>query len=103
MKKITTHKEQREILRNSVSYINSNKRAMDAVVFELTHGTPDCKVVRTVTLKTTCLDRVFDTARCQRMARRLQAIGFRQNWAALGHQQDGLRGTVRMWRAPLNV
>lgn len=100
MKKITTHKQEQEILRNSVSYINASKRAMDAVVFELTNGTPDCTVVRTVTLKTNCIDREFDTARCKRMARRLQALGFIQNWSALGHPQDGLRGTVRMWRAP---
>lgn len=101
MNKITTHKQEQEILRNSVSYINSSKRAMDAVVFELTNGTPDCAVVRTVTLKTNCIDREFDVARSRRMARRLQALGFKQNWSALAHPKDGLRGTVRLWRSPL--
>lgn len=100
MKKITTHKEQRAILMNGIHFINKNKRAFDAVVFELTNGTPDCKVVRTLTLKTNCLDRSFDTLRCQRFARRLRALGFKQNFAALGHPQDGLRGTIRMWRSP---
>src|SRR5690606_7445095 len=100
MSKITTYKEQRKALVNGVHFINKTRRAFDAVVFELTNGTPDCKVIRTLTLKTTGLDRAFDTARCQRLARRLRALGFKQNWAALGHPQDGLHGTVRMWRDP---
>lgn len=103
MKQITTYKEQRAALVNGVHFINKNKRAFDAVIFELTNGTPDCKVVRTLTLKTNSLDRAFDNARCQRMARRLRALGFKQNWAALGHPKDGLHGTVRMWRAPLTA
>lgn len=101
MKQVTTYKEQRDTIKNSVTYINSTKRAFDAVVFELTNGTPDCKVVRTLVLKTNCLDKAFDSARCRRFARRLRAIGFRENWSALGHPQDGLHGTIRMWRAPL--
>lgn len=103
MNKITTYKEQSEALKNGVHFINKTKRAFDAVVFELTNGTPDCKIIRTLTLKTNGLDRDFDTARCQRLSRRLQALGFKQNWAALGHPQEGLKGTVRMWRAPLTA
>lgn len=96
---MTNIAEIRKNLHTTVAYIgNTGRRAFDAVVWELAdgHGT----VQRTVVLKTSGgMDRDLDTARCQRMSRRLQRMGFRLNWSSFGHACYGVGGTVRMFRA----
>lgn len=96
---ITSHSEARQTLRNTVAYIgNTGRRAFDAIVYEL--ATAEGQVVRTITLKTSgTLHRDADKARAQRTARRLRALGFRLNWSAMCHPQDGIGGTVRIFRA----
>ena len=91
--------EIRRTLQTTVAYIgNTDRRAFDAVVFELANS--NCEVQRTVVLRTSStLHRALDTKRCQRMSRRLQALGYRINWSAFGHPQDGIGGTVRMFKA----
>lgn len=96
---MNAHTEVRKTLSSTVAYIgNTGRRAFDAVVFELANT--EGQVQRTVVLKTSgCLHDDLDTARCQRMARRLRALGFRQNWASFGHPTlGGVGGTVRMFR-----
>lgn len=95
---MTTTANIRKTLQTTVAYIgNTQRRAFDAVVFELADS--ECRVQRTVILRTSStLHRALDTKRSQRMSRRLQAMGYRINWSAFGHPQDGIGGTVRMYR-----
>lgn len=95
----TTHQQVQAQLRSTVAFIGSTgRRALDAVVFELANGAG--KVQRTVVVKTSSTQqKALDSKRVQRTARRLRALGFRQNWASFGHPQDGIKGTVRMFRA----
>lgn len=95
----TTHKQVQAQLQNTVAFIgNTGRRAFDAVVFELADAAG--QVQRTVVVKTSSTQhKALDSKRVQRTARRLRAMGFRQNWASFGHPQDGIKGTVRMFRA----
>lgn len=91
--------EVRRTLETSVAFIgNTSRRAFDAVVFELADIGGEVK--RTIVLRTSgTLHRELDTKRSQRMDRRLRALGYRKNWDAFRHPQDGIGGTVRMFRA----
>lgn len=95
----TTYEAVRNELRSTVAFIgNTGRRAFDAVVFELADG--HGQVHRTMVVRTgSNADRPVDSSRTQRLARRLRAMGFRQNWAAMGHPQDSVRGTIRMFKA----
>ena len=96
---ITTYQQAQKQFSSTVAYIGSaGRRAFGAVVFELADDRGQVK--RTVVVRTgSSKDRALDTARTQRTASRLRALGFRHNWSALGHPQDGVCGTVRMFRA----
>lgn len=88
----------RKTLQTTVAYIgNTDRRAFDVMVFELANS--ECQVQRVVVLRTSgTLHRALDVKRSQRMSRRLQALGYRINWSAFCHPQDGIGGTVRMFR-----
>jgi len=95
-----TRKQVQAQLQTTVAFIgNTGRRALDAVVFELADGAG--QVHRTVVVKTSStLNKALDRKRVQRTARRLRALGFRQNWASFGHPElSGVGGTVRMFRA----
>lgn len=96
---MTKYKEIRKSLEQSVSYVgNTGRRAFDAVVFELAGIGGEVK--RTIVMRTSgTLHRELDVKRTQRMARRLRALGYSKNWDAFRHPQDGVGGTIRMFRA----
>ncbi len=96
-----TWKAERAAIYSSVSYISEtlNIRAFDAVVIEINkfgQGTPRSIVLRTGGTQ----NRDRDTARCQRLCRRLRAIGVKFNTSlSTGRTCDGVFGTMFAYKA----
>lgn len=75
------------------------RRAFKSLTFILSLWPSGDAPTRKITMLTTGpLDPDFDTARLQRMMRRLKALGFGLNWRALCHPTDGVGGTIKMYR-----
>lgn len=94
----TTWKEQNSLMYMSVAYIsgNSGRRAFDAVVIEIRKlGLPWSQAPHTIVLRTSGMWHMeIDMARCQRLCRRLKAIGVKFN-TTLGYcGNTGIRGTL---------
>lgn len=94
---IRTRQQERDTLSKGVFFIDGacRRRAFDAVVVEIDRFTPGAQL-RTIVLHTGSVDRKSeDIARCQRLCRRLRAVGVRFNTRIEGDRDcDGLFGTM---------
>jgi hypothetical protein len=89
-------KEQRQLLHSSIAWVSESRgiRAFDAVVIEINRfgaGAP-----RSIVLKTGgAMSRAADSARCQRLCRRLRLIGVKFTTSlSNGRECDGVFGTM---------
>lgn len=91
-----TWQQERAAMQTGVNYISETHhiRAFDAVVIEINkfgQGEPRSIVMRTGGTA----QRARDTARCQRLCRRLRAVGVKFNTSLhIGRDCDGVFGTM---------